>query len=663
LNNLENKSSSVDISISNINSVTASNIARLSNLETKSASVDISVSNINTFTSSNANTSLNSKTGSYATTGSNTFFGTQTYSGSVYIANDLIVQGSSSIQYISASSVSIGTNIVQLNTANPSVRFAGLSIIDSGSVGGSGSFLYDSKEDEFLFVHRGNGTNVTSSHFIMGPETFDNLGNELYLTCNRLSKGTGKEHLVDSCIFDNGTTTCIKNDLIGTGTACFSNNVCTLNLISKCNIRVGIDGGYSVISGPSTGAGIQLGTNSSTFDRDLNLGFVAANLSFSPTMTINAQTANTCFAASICAPSFIGGAYSGTCGIFSDYLSVAASTGGSSTFWGNMCVSNNKCTYLSGKTTVGWFGTNYFCSAGTGYNKLTIRNTTAGTGNGAQLSIGNDNDADQLYIQSFSSTFTTSGMNIAGGAVINGEGPGGLSIAATQSNIGFYTNGSAVGNLRMIIACAGNVGINCTSPGTTLTVGGTIASSGTICGLGAVYAAGNIRVSSATSAGNSVDPAITTGGCTKIGMWFDTGGVGLGTGGNYLYLCVNGAVNNYTGWNLNNGVVTRYFSGNMQGLTAAYWDIPVYDDNGNGQMIEVKAFFDHYLYSYGAHLYKYMSTRNTAQADITIINCTSGNGGSWTAYKANDTTVRVCKIAGGYVGSGAYWIQVTAKAQ
>jgi hypothetical protein len=114
--------------------------------------------------------------------------------------------------------VSIGTNIVQLNTANPSVRFAGLTIIDSGSIGGSGSFLYDSVQDEFIFVHRGNGTNVTSSHFVLGPETYDNLGNELYLTCNILTKGTGKEHLIDSCIFDNGTTTCIKNNLVGTGT-------------------------------------------------------------------------------------------------------------------------------------------------------------------------------------------------------------------------------------------------------------------------------------------------------------------------------------------------------------------------------------------------------------------------------------------------------------
>jgi hypothetical protein len=142
------------------------------------------LSALNQFTASNDNTSLNSKTGSYATTGSNTFFGTQTYSGSVYIANDLIVQGSSSIQYITGSSVNIGTNIVQLNTANPSVRYAGLSIVDSGSVGGSGSFLYDSVQDEFIFVHRGDGTNVTSSHFVLGPETYNSLGNETYLTSN-----------------------------------------------------------------------------------------------------------------------------------------------------------------------------------------------------------------------------------------------------------------------------------------------------------------------------------------------------------------------------------------------------------------------------------------------------------------------------------------------
>ena len=206
--------------LNNIESTTASFSPRVSNLESKSSSVDISISNINSFTASNGNTSLNQLSGSLATTGSNTFFGTQTFSGSVYIANNLVVQGSSSIQYISASSVSIGTNIVQLNTANPSVRFAGLTMIDSGSIGGSGSFLYDSLQDEFIFVHRGNGTNITSSHFVLGPETYDSLGNEVYLTCNIISKGTGKEHLVDSCIFDNGTTVCVNATLKASGQVC-----------------------------------------------------------------------------------------------------------------------------------------------------------------------------------------------------------------------------------------------------------------------------------------------------------------------------------------------------------------------------------------------------------------------------------------------------------
>jgi len=247
----------------------------LLNLESKSASVDISISNINQYTGSNdtkwttltnITSSLIAATGSYATTGSNSFYGTQVFSGSVFIANDLVVQGSSSIQYISASSVSIGTNIVQLNTANPSVRFAGLTIIDSGSVGGSGSFLYDSLQDEFIFVHRGNGTNITSSHFVLGPETYDNLGNEIYLSCNTLSKGTGKEHLIDSCIFDNGTTTCIKNNLVGTGTACFASSVTAATTLSIG----GADQGYQLDVKKSS-------TGDSTFDTIANFYKASTN--------------------------------------------------------------------------------------------------------------------------------------------------------------------------------------------------------------------------------------------------------------------------------------------------------------------------------------------------------------------------------------------------
>jgi hypothetical protein len=208
----------------------------LINLESKSASVDISISSINTFTASNANTSLNLLTGSLATTGSNTFYGTQVFSGSVFIATDLIVQGSSSIQYISASSVSIGTNIVQLNTATPSVRYAGISVQDSGSSAGvTGSMLWDSLCNRWIYSNPST-IGYSGGMLISGPRAA-NLGEETTLTCNYIAKSGGGDHLYDSCIQDsNGTVT------IG-GTLCTSGIICSANLEVKqgSNNRLVID--------------------------------------------------------------------------------------------------------------------------------------------------------------------------------------------------------------------------------------------------------------------------------------------------------------------------------------------------------------------------------------------------------------------------------------
>ena len=243
LNALETTSASIDTlnstqnnRLGSLETISASNISRISALETTSASVDTlnttqnsrlnalettsaSVDTLNT-TQNSRLTSLEIKTGSLATTGSNTFIGTQTITGSLYISSDLVVQGSSSLQNITASAVSIGTNIINLNTANPAIRYAGLSIGDSGSIGSSGSFLYDSVQDEMIFIHRGANTTVTSSVVLMGPQTFDNIGSETYPTSNYIQKGTGNEHLVDSCIIDNGTTVCVNTTLKANGQVC-----------------------------------------------------------------------------------------------------------------------------------------------------------------------------------------------------------------------------------------------------------------------------------------------------------------------------------------------------------------------------------------------------------------------------------------------------------
>ena len=187
--------------LNSIETISASNISRINSLETTSASVNT----LNTTQNSRLD-SLEIKTGSLATTGSNTFIGTQTVTGSLFVSANLIVQGTSSLQNITASAVSIGTNIVNLNTANPAIRYAGLVIGDSGSIGSSGSFFYDSVQDEMIFVHRGANSTVTSSVVLMGPQTYDTIGSESYLTSNRITKGTGNEHLVDSNITDIGNS-------------------------------------------------------------------------------------------------------------------------------------------------------------------------------------------------------------------------------------------------------------------------------------------------------------------------------------------------------------------------------------------------------------------------------------------------------------------------
>jgi hypothetical protein len=198
----------------------------LTSIESATSSIR---SDFNSFTSSNNSvestqngrlTSLENVTGSYATTGSNIFQGSQTITGSLFISQNLIVGGSSSINFISQSTLNIGTNLITVNAQNPGTRFGGLAVIDSGSSPTvSGSILFDSIKDEWLFIHQAiAGSPITSSVLLMGPETFNNVGNEAYLTLNRIPKGSGVEHLRDSNISDNGTTVTILSNTVINGT-------------------------------------------------------------------------------------------------------------------------------------------------------------------------------------------------------------------------------------------------------------------------------------------------------------------------------------------------------------------------------------------------------------------------------------------------------------
>jgi len=202
---------------SSIGSLSSSVATTTSGLSSSIGSLSSSVATT-TLNQSGRLTSIEGKTGSYATTGSNVFQGSQTITGSLFISQDLIVAGSSSIQHISSSVVNIADNIITVNAINPSVRFGGLAVIDSGSSPQvSGSILFDSVNNQWLFVHQ-NQTTVTSSVLLMGPETYNNVGNETYITANRLVKSTGIEHLTNSNISDDGTTVTMLSNTIVNGT-------------------------------------------------------------------------------------------------------------------------------------------------------------------------------------------------------------------------------------------------------------------------------------------------------------------------------------------------------------------------------------------------------------------------------------------------------------
>jgi hypothetical protein len=198
---------------------------RLVNLESDMFNVTSSVQALNRWTGSIATTaSVNALSSSAYSTfaklnGGNTFTGNQIISASVYVTGDMVVYGSSSLQNITASAVSIGTNTVILNTDTPSVRFGGISVQDSGSGAGvSGSLLWDSQNNHWIYQHPiGGAESGMSGRVISGPKNSGSLGEEAGLTVGQIPVASGDDHLSDSIISASVTKVTVSGDLDVTG--------------------------------------------------------------------------------------------------------------------------------------------------------------------------------------------------------------------------------------------------------------------------------------------------------------------------------------------------------------------------------------------------------------------------------------------------------------
>lgn len=158
----------------------------------------------------------------------------------------------SSIQYITSSQLDISTNVIKVNTTTP-LRYGGIEVVDSGSSPmRSGSLLFDSQNNQWIFIHQNTGGAITSSVLMMGPQTFNNVGNETTITTNRLTKGSGGdlgEHITSSNITDTGTVVSINSNSEITGSVFVTSNIVATSFTGSFS-----GDGSGITNLPSTGA-------------------------------------------------------------------------------------------------------------------------------------------------------------------------------------------------------------------------------------------------------------------------------------------------------------------------------------------------------------------------------------------------------------------------
>jgi len=397
-------SSSFAVVSSSFATASGSLSTRVTNLETTSSTVSQSFAS----TSGSISGRVTLIEGQYATTGSNVFTGPQFInqasnaisftstaslytdgglrvgkdsfvSGTAYF-NNVVIYGTSSVQYITSSQVNFGTNIITVNTDTPAVRFGGLAVFDSGSTGLTGSILWDSQANHWVYSNP-SGSTYSGGMIMSGPRAAS-LGTEQGTTSCALMMGQGGDHITSSAIFSYGNATCFYGTtVVGSG-----GTVCSTMINASCvgigtttpanTLDVTGTGRFTgiVTFGSTGGSGLRVYGAAGTNQWDMYLN--GANLRFSD----NTGTGSVVFDRSI----------SGTSATFSGDLTL--SSGGDRIFNINDTGGNlfqiqaaSNILYYSARTTGGSLA---FRTNGTNDVKLSIASTGAATFSASQTDTG-----------------------------------------------------------------------------------------------------------------------------------------------------------------------------------------------------------------------------------------------------------------------------------
>lgn len=210
------------------NAVTSSYAANADLLDGKN-STEFAITGSNTFTGTQYVNATNNaisftSTASIYTDGGLRVTKDAYVSGTIYV-NNLTVFGTQSINYITSSQLNIGTNIITVNTDVPAIRFGGLAVYDSGSTRLTGSLLWDSEDNHWVYSNP-SGSSYDGGMMLSGPRNSSGLGNEQGTLSNVILKGQGGDHVTSSLITENGTATTFytnalyvsSSNLVGIGT-------------------------------------------------------------------------------------------------------------------------------------------------------------------------------------------------------------------------------------------------------------------------------------------------------------------------------------------------------------------------------------------------------------------------------------------------------------
>ena len=131
--------------------------------------------------------------------------------------NDLIATTLSVTNFnaVTSSVVITGDAFIQLNNDTPAQRYAGIKVVDSGSVNTTASFEFDGSTNDWFYEYE-DGGGLDFGVAMFGPE-YNTKGSPIYNTANTLVKADGGHHLLDSIITDDGSTVTVSGALTATG--------------------------------------------------------------------------------------------------------------------------------------------------------------------------------------------------------------------------------------------------------------------------------------------------------------------------------------------------------------------------------------------------------------------------------------------------------------